>query len=432
MADEQVQKQAGDIVKPANVRFRNIGRPGLNRWGGQINEEYQPELQGLRGVRTYTEMRNDNVVGAMLFAFSMLASQAPWRIEPYSEDNADLEQSNLLNAMLFRDAERSWQDVLSDVFTMLIFGWAFCETVYMRRSDGRIGWLKIELRSQESFSDWILAGDGAILGMEQQPLEEPGGIISIPMAKALLFRTTAERNNPEGRSILRHAYRPWYYKKRIEEIEAIGTERDLAGLPMIGVPPELLRPEATANDRQVAQYFMNMARNLRRDEQEGVVYPLSYDARGNKRYEITLLSTAGRRQLDPSAIVERKSREIAMCILADFILIGHEAVGSFALSSSKTKMFGIAVGGLLNRITETFNRDEMPRIYALNGWDQSRRASLVHGDIETPELGELAEYVSKLSGAGVDFSDDRAERYFRDVARIPQRQEEDEEEEEDL
>lgn len=55
----------------------------------------------------------------------------------------------------------------------------------------------------------------------------------------MLFRTESVKDNPEGRSILRNAYRSWYFKRRIQEIEAIGIERDLAGLPVIHAPERL-------------------------------------------------------------------------------------------------------------------------------------------------------------------------------------------------
>ena len=64
--------------------------------------------------------------------------------------------------------------------------------------------------------------------------------MTIPRAKCLLFRPTAYKSNPEGRSILRTAYRPWYNLTQIENIEGIGIERDLAGLPVVKVPPEVM------------------------------------------------------------------------------------------------------------------------------------------------------------------------------------------------
>jgi hypothetical protein len=36
--------------------------------------------------------------------------------------------------------------------------------------------------------------------------------------------------------MLRTAYRPWFMKKRLEEFESIGIERDLAGLPIMWLP----------------------------------------------------------------------------------------------------------------------------------------------------------------------------------------------------
>jgi hypothetical protein len=52
----------------------------------------------------------------------------------------------------------------------------------------------------------------------------------------MLFRTKSRKGSPEGKSILRNAYRSWYFKRRIQEIEGIGIERDLAGFPTLTAP----------------------------------------------------------------------------------------------------------------------------------------------------------------------------------------------------
>ena len=79
---------------------------------------------------------------------------------------------------------------------------------------------------------WEYDDSDNLIGMTQQPPPDYG-LFTIPMSKAMLFRTESVKDNPEGRSILRNAYRSWYFKRRIQEIEAIGIERDLAGLPVI-------------------------------------------------------------------------------------------------------------------------------------------------------------------------------------------------------
>ncbi|MCE2604181.1 hypothetical protein LH384_34385, partial [Pseudomonas aeruginosa] len=57
--------------------------------------------------------------------------------------------------------------------------------------------------------------------------------------RALHFVTKSRKNNPEGRSVLRGAYRAWYFKRRIQEIEGIGLERDLAGFPVLTAPERM-------------------------------------------------------------------------------------------------------------------------------------------------------------------------------------------------
>lgn len=401
---------------PSNLKMNltnmELGRTGLEEFGGFIYEEFLPQLQGTRGIKVYREMSdNDPVVGAILFAIEMLIRQVDWKVEPASLDKMDQDMAEFLESNM-DDMSETWQDMISEILSMLVFGWSFHEIVYKRRngmkdqpdlsskfSDGRIGWSKLPIRSQESLWAWVFSENGDLLAMEQQPPPDYR-IRRIPMEKALLFRTKVRKGNPEGRSVLRNAYRPWYFKKNIETIEGIGLERDLAGLPIAWVPPELLDPNASSEDRAVLSEIKKIVRNVRRDEQEGIVYPLSYDENNNKLYDLTLLSTGGRRQFDTGAIVQRYDSRIAMTVLADFILLGHEKVGSFALSSDKTNLFSVALGAWLDSICEVFNRKAVPQLFLLNGFKTDNLPKIVHGDIESIPLGELGDYINKLSGAG--------------------------------
>lgn len=96
-------------------------------------------------------------------------------------------------------------------------------------------------------------------------------------------------------------------------------------------------------DDEQAQEILNglqtQVRNIRRDEMEGVVLP--------DGYKLELLSTGGSRQFDTNAIINRYDNRIAMTVLADFIFLGHEQNGSWALSSDKTELFSMACGAFL-------------------------------------------------------------------------------------
>ncbi len=176
------------------------------------------------------------------------------------------------------------------------------------------------------------------------------GLVTIPIEKALLFRTTTAKASPEGRSLLRNAVRPWWFKRRIEEFEAIGIERDLAGLPVAYVPPDYLSSNATQAEKQVLAAIQQIVTSIKRNEQEGVVFPAMFDADGHRVMDLQLLSSGGSRQFDTDRIITRYDQRIAMTVLSDFLLLGHDRVGSFALGSSKIDLWTSAVESIARSI----------------------------------------------------------------------------------
>lgn len=419
-----------DVAKPRSIATDELGSTGLKRSGqrGLVYEEFLPQLQDERARKVYREMRdNDPTVGAVLYAIEMLIRQAEWRVEGEDEDMVEFIESCLT------DMSTSWEDFLAEVLSMLVYGWSWVEVVYKRRlgpdqkdpskrsqyNDGKIGWRKFPIRSQDSLSEWVFDEEGGVQAMVQMAPPDYK-IVEIPIERSLLFRTGLHKNNPEGRSILRCAYRPWLFKKRIEEIEGIGVERDLAGMPVIYRTGEI----ASVYDDELKKIL----RNVRRDEQEGVLLPLAYDENGNKLLTFELLSSAGQRQLDTDKILNRYNKLIAMTCLADFILLGQQAVGSFALASSKTELFSVAIGTILKSIASVFNLYAIPRLVAVNGMtpkDAKGMPKLVPGDVETPNLQELGAYITALAGAGATlFPDEDLESHLRKLADLPEKSEE--------
>lgn len=209
-------------------------------------------------------------------------------------------------------------------------------------TDGLIGWRKLPIRAQETLYQWEYDQEDNLLGITQMPPPDYG-LITIPIEKGMLFRTKNRKGNPEGRSILRNAYRSWYFKKRIQEIEGIGIERDLAGLPVFTAPEGLnIWDEDDQDMVRIRNGMEAMVKNVRVDEMAGIVKPFGY--------EFELLSSGGSKSFDTNSIITRYNTAIAMTVLADFIFLGHEQVGSFALSSDKTQLFSMAIGAYLDII----------------------------------------------------------------------------------
>ena len=406
--------------------FSEIGSTGLNYQQGQfLQEEFKAELRGLSGVETYAEMSLSPIVGAILFVIEQMVCQVDWKIAPFSDDNEDKEPAEFIKGALFDDMSASWADTLTEVCTMFTYGWAYLETVFkMRRGttmdpgskfdDGKIGWRKWALRGQNTLSGWDFDDTGGIRGMIQESFYPQHFKVTIPIAKALLFRTRVEKNNPEGLSILRRGYRNFWYAKRFEEIEAIGIERDLAGLPVLKPPPDLdLWNPKDAEMAVALTAAQNLIQRIRRGEKEGVLIP--------DGWTLELLASGSRRQFDLNQTITRHETRIAQSALADFIFLGQGKTGSWSLSSDKTDLFILSLKAYLVRIKEVVNRHAIPRLMELNGMDVTRPPALEHGDIETQNLTELASYLSALASMGaLIFPDKALEDHLRLVAGLPE------------
>jgi phage gp29-like protein len=408
-----------------------IGSTGLRRSGGTVFEEFLTALRGRRGAQVYREMsENDPVVGSILYAIEKIILRLNWHVQPASDSDEDRLNAEFIESALY-DMSDSWDSTVSEILSMLVYGYSYLEIVYKIRggdsddpsrksnyTDNKIGWRKWAIRAQETHNNWLFDADGGIQGFEQ--VDPYGaGINRIPIDKSLLFRTSTTRNNPEGKSLLRTAYRPWYFKRRIEEIEAIGVERDLAGLPMAYVPPEYLSSNATPDQQAVLAAITAIVQNVKRNEQEGIVFPQMYDEQGHKLFDMTLLSTGGSRQFDTDKIISRYDQRIAMSVLSDFILLGHERVGSFALGSSKIDLWTMAVDAICKSIAETINQHAIPRLLKLNGMALGTTPELKYSEVSHVDLTEIADFVSKLTAAGAITPNEETENYLRGLAGLP-------------
>ena len=126
--------------------------------------------------------------------------------------------------------------------------------------------------------------------------------------------------------------------------------------------------------------------------------PLSYDEKGNKLFEFHLMSTGGTRQFDTDKIITRYDHRMLMTGLADFIILGHGKVGSFALSSDKTDIFSVALGAFLNSIAEVFTRYAFPRLAAYNAIPKEQIPTMEFAKVNDIPLTELTDFVVKLAG----------------------------------
>lgn len=431
----------------AALTFRDIGTSGLRQYGGWVREEFLPQLSGRQAARTFREMMdNSSTIGAAMFAVIASMRKVEWRTEPADDTPAAQEMADFVDSCR-DDMSHTWSDFVIEMLSMLGYGFAPMEIVYKRRNgrapgtdpgnpgrdlpkskydDGLVGWRRLPLRGQDTVIKWFFGESNEILGMTQQPWIGP--LVDIPIEKMLLFRPHQRKNNPEGSSILRTAYRSWFLAKRLEEQEAILFER-ISGLPVVKVPNELFDLASSGNSDAVAKLaaFKNIALNLRIDEQMGVVLPSDcWPGAGGApssqpMYSLELITPASTRSgANSDQIIQRYNLNILTSILADFLQLGHGARGTQSLAVSKTDMFFQAIEGYLNSSADVLNRYALPRLWDLNGLDHDLAPEITPDLAVRLDLDVLSNFILRMSQSGMPlFPDPELEQWVRDAAGLP-------------
>lgn len=389
-------------------------------WGIR-GDEFLSDLRGERGIRRLREMAtNDPVCGAILSAMDLMVRSTPWRVEGGSEAAQEMIDYCLNNL-----EDVTFEMLLSDILSFLPYGFSIFEIVARRPSDAHKGWVtlrRLAPRAQWTIDRFDTDRSGKVRGVWQLAAT---GSAYIPYSKLLHFRTASHQNDPAGMSVLRTAYTSWYYKNRIQEIEAVAIERELNGLPLMRIPAEYMAADATAEQRAFVAKISKIARDVKRNEQGYIVLPsdLYEDADGKltntRMVEFELIASKGTRDIDTHQVIVRYQQDMARSALADFVLLGTNDRGSFALSQSKADLFLKALEGYLDAIAAVLNRDLVPKLLAWNGFDLADAPKIVHGRVAPTDLTELGNYIEQVAGVGINFTDTASEGFIRTAAGLP-------------
>jgi hypothetical protein len=389
-------------------------------WGIRL-DEFIPDLRGQRGIKRLREMaQNDPIVGAILSAMDLMIRSTPWRIE-----GGSTQANELVEYCLHNMEDTTFEMVLSDFLSFLPYGFSLFEIVARRPGEHPNGWVtlrKLAPRAQWTIDRFEVDRTGKILGVWQTATT---GSAYIPYTKLLHFRTASKQNDPAGMSVLRSAYSSWYYADRIKQIEAVAIERELNGLPLVRVPSEYLDPDASDAQKAFVQRIGAIARDVKRNEQGYIILPSDvYEDDGGKHtttrlVDFELIASQGKRDIDTNAVIVRYQMDMARSALADFVLLGMNDRGSFALSKSKADLFLKALEGYLDAIASVLNRRLVPKILGWNGIPTAEAPRIMHGRVAPTDLNELGNYIQRLGGLGVDLSDTPSEDFLRNAAGLP-------------
>lgn len=382
-----------------------IGATGTTFFSGSLAEnEYNTDLRGAKGRGIYDKMRrSDSRVKAALMVCELPIRAAEWGIEPPSEEARDVEIAEALEKNLFEGMSITWDSFIHHALLMLPFGFMSFEKVWKVDDEG-IRFAKLAPRLPSSLYRWILDDNGGLLGIEQYV--QVGGTFqfkSIPVDKLLVFTNEKEGSNFEGMSILRTAYKHWFYKDQLYRIDGIAAERHALGIPALTLPMG-----ASDEDKAKAESFLS---HIYAHEKQWV--------RLVEGQTFTVEGLSGTvRDIMPS--IQHHDKKIAECVLADFLDLGGSDSGSWALSKDKTTFFLLSLKAVAKNIEDTVNE------YAIKPWvdynyaDVKEYPKLTCGKLETRDIEKYVAAVSGLITSGGLTPDRDTENTLREALELPE------------
>lgn len=413
---DDVAKQFA-VSRPTSSDMLEMGSAAPSPWTGWTRQEYNRDLQGLKGLEKYDQMRrSDATVRSSLRVAKTPVLAARWYVEPASDSKRDKNVADFVWKCFTEYMSISFPQLVTEAMLMLDFGYYMFEKVYESRVvDGktRIIWKKLAPRHPMDVKEWHYDSNGGPLavtmyapsavemmtglqdGVMQGPVSQE---VTIPISKLVVFTFDKEAGNVEGVSLLRSAYKHWYYKDNLYKIDAIQKERHGIGVPIIKLPPNFTR-----QDKELAN---ELGRNLRTNERAHVVLP--------PNWEIVFAKLEGQ-PVDAMKSAEHHDTLIQTNILASFLK------PTVTTQEEDQAIFLKATRFIADIITGTFNAYCIPQLVDFN----FGRMRSGYPQLKARRIGENADWrtmsfaIRNLIGAKAIIPDDPLEDLLREEMDLP-------------
>jgi len=401
MNDSNSSDGAPQATKVGKLK-KEYGRSGTLIHGGIITqEEYNNNLVGKNAIKTYDTMRrSDATVRAMLQVCKLPLLGADWYLEPASEDANDVAIKEKIEKDLFH-GDISFHRFLSEALTMFDFGFSVFEVVAEYKEIEKIvGIKKLAWRKQTSIYKWETEDKKE--GITQQLI---GSTISIPREKLVIFTHEKEGDNYEGISMLRHAYKHWNIKDKLDIVNAMALEKMAIGVPVLKTPTGAEEASKQAARETLAEMRANQKSYI--DIPEG--------------WEVEMLDMKANSTKDVLPTITYHDLQIVKSVLAQFLELGQNASGgSRALSTDQTRLFEKSLESAANNIANTIQIEIINKLCDINFSNMPNGyPKIKFGKLGDDNLVELADSVQKLATANMINPDADLEDHLRKLYRLP-------------
>lgn len=175
----------------------------------------------------YEEMENDDQVAVCLQLKDDLILGSGYTFETQEDDQQEIQWD--LEKAFFEDADRSIDEILSEILSANRFGFSLSEKIFKHRDDGSLTIKDIKTRHPNT---WLIETDkqGNVVSYQQQAGTAEN--IKIEPKSLIHFVNRARFGNPYGKSDLRDAYNAWFVKRHIVRFYSIFLEKAASPTPV--------------------------------------------------------------------------------------------------------------------------------------------------------------------------------------------------------
>jgi hypothetical protein len=384
--------------------------------GGLIRDVVPSLGTRSQAVSIYEEMTNsDSAVDVSLRAAKMPVMGAQYFVEPFDDSPEATEIAEFVQFNLLEGSNSPFLNVLEDILRMYEYGFSVIEKVYEERewAPRRSGanrrkytmLRKLAPRPTPTIKEIEYDNNGGPVSVVQSAVQADGKPkdVKIEIEKLIIFTHNRKGGNLEGKSLLRTAYRPWYFKTNLYNIDGIQKERHGMGFPVVELPPGYKDADVTAASELV--------RNIRTNENGGAVLP--------PKWVLRFLELPGQ-PVNVMQSIEHHNGAIMLNTMTQFLLLGLEGSGGGrATSGSQQDMFNKSLRYSANQICDAINLYCVPYLVGYNYQTDKFPKLRARNLGETKDIQQWASAMANLKAQGLINYTPETEGWVRAIIDAP-------------
>ena len=371
------------------------GTSGIDYSGHRFYEEYLTKLLGTYGPEIYDEMRrSDDQVIMLLRVVKNPIMSARWFVSPADDSDESKKIADFISFAVFddmgtEDQPKTFEKFKREALTSIEFGYSLFEitnkvVLNSEKWGSYIGLKGLDWRSPKTIEEWYIDRSGELEKVRQIDNSQVNGDIYMDGKFLLHIASEMEGINYEGISMLRPIYGNWLRKDVLRKLQMIGIERAATGVPIGEIPRgQENGPGQTALEDSLSRFTGH--------ERQYLTIP-----EGFKVDSLKIDHDAEKVQ----KAIEAENIGMSKSFLANFMELGLNGSGSFALGSDLSDIFLSGIVVYANAVKIPFNTKLIPHLVKANFGKQKAYPKLEIEGINDKAGKELAEVLKSLKEGG--------------------------------